>query len=110
MDDLLCRPVGTGFAAQNSKKAKPQKTKKSNEWQESEKYTTNIKYFDAIGKCFVDEENNKTFKIINVFQNSAYPNVFFFGYIEADDDNLANMDFSTCEEVLEERNGFVLQK
>jgi hypothetical protein len=111
LDDLLCRPVGVGFTERNSKKAKPQKTRKSNEWRESEKCTANVKYFSAIGKYFFDEENKETLKIINVFQNSKYPNVFFFGYIQADDaDNLANMDYSTCEEIMEERNGFVLQK
>ncbi len=33
-----------------------------------------------IGKFCVHEEVNKTFKILNVFENSKYSGQYFFGY------------------------------
>jgi hypothetical protein len=57
-----------------------------------------------------DTEVNKTYRILNVFQNAKYPDTYFFGYCDMScQDLLQNIDYSTCSEVLQGENGFTIQ-
>ncbi len=81
-----------------------------NKWIVSNRCNSNNEYFDFIGKNIIDQEEDITYKILNVFQNPKYPGTYFFGYCDMNcKDLLENIDYSTCSEILNGENGFVLQ-
>jgi hypothetical protein len=82
-----------------------------NEWIVSSRNNSNSEYFEYIGKSIIDQEENKTYRILNVFQNPKYPGTYFFGYCDTICiDLLENIDYSTCSEILKGENGFILQQ
>ena len=82
----------------------------ANRWIVCNRNKSNNSYFEYIGKNIIDTEVNKTYRILNVFQNAKYPDTYFFGYCDMScQDLLQNIDYSTCSEVLQGENGFTIQ-
>jgi hypothetical protein len=79
----------------------------ANQWNVSNKCAKNTDFYKYIGKFCVDEEVNKTFKILNVFENSKYSGQYFFGYVDVNSANIVDdMEYSTCKEILSAEDGF----
>jgi hypothetical protein len=59
------------------------------------KYPLMNKFWDSIGRLFIDNEENITFKIISVNTCNKFPNALFYKYQNIESDE---MEYTECEE------------